>query len=65
MEVQKSASEYLKVIENAGFEVDPESISYPYLWWSRADLGIKENWFGVSPSRVREETLLNVVAVRT
>ena len=64
MEVQKSASEYLRVIENAGFNVTPEAVSYPYLWWSRTDLGIRERFFGISPAPQREETLLNVVAVR-
>lgn len=64
MEVQKSALEYLTLIRAAGFEVDSESISYPYLWWSRSDLGIGERLFGLSPPAVREETLINAVAVR-
>jgi len=64
MDVQKSAPEYVSLIENAGFEIAPESISYPYLWWSRGDLGIRENWFGIAPPGEREETLLNLVAVR-
>ncbi len=64
MDVQKTAPEYLRLIEDAGFEVAPESVSYPYLWWSRGDLGIRENWFGIAPPSVREETLLNLVAVR-
>ena len=64
MDVQKSAPEYLSLIENAGFEVAPESVSYPYLWWSRGDLGIRENWFRIPPPSVREETLLNLIAVR-
>lgn len=64
MEVQKSASEYMDVIEKAGFRVERESVSFPYLWWSRADFGILERLFGVVPSRDREETLLNLVAVR-
>jgi hypothetical protein len=41
-----------------------ESISYPYLWWSRADLGILERWFGVAPPHDLEETLLNLVSVK-
>ncbi len=64
MDVQKSAPEYLSLIENAGFDVAPESVSYPYLWWSRGDLGIRENWFRIPPPSVREETLLNLIAVR-
>ena len=64
MHVQRSASEYLAMIRDAGFIIDPKSISYPYLWWSRPDLGIVERWLGVSPSAVREETLVNLVAVR-
>ena len=64
MEVQKTAPEYLALIRAAGFDVDPRSISYPYLWWSRADLGIMERWFGVMPPAIRDETLINLVAVR-
>ena len=64
MHVQRSASEYLAMISDAGFIVDSKSTSYPYSWWSRPDLGVMERWFGVSPSAVREETLVNLVAVR-
>ncbi len=64
MEVQKTAPEYLALIEQAGFEVTPARTSYPYLWWSRADLGIAEAWFGVRPRAGKAETLVNVVAVR-
>jgi SAM-dependent methyltransferase len=64
MDVQKSAGEYLSLIRNAGFSADPSSISYPYLWWSRSDLGIAERWFGIAPPAEREETLINLVAVR-
>lgn len=64
MEVQKSASEYLSLIKEAGFRVPPQSVSLPYLWWSRGDLGIMENWFGRRPPEGHEETLLNLVAVR-
>ena len=62
MEVQKSAPEYLALIRSAGFNVSPESISYPYLWWSREDLGMIERWFGIKPPSEREETLINLVA---
>ena len=64
MEVQRSAAEYLSMVRAAGFVVAPESISYPYLWWSRLDLGLMERFFGMAPSPNREETLLNLVAVK-
>lgn len=64
MDVQRTAPEYLQMLRQAGFAVADESVSYPYLWWSREDLGILERWFGVEPPRNREETLLNVVAVK-
>lgn len=64
MDVQKSADEYVRMIEAAGFTVDRASISYPYLWWSRRDLGVLERWFGITPPTAREETLINLVAVR-
>jgi hypothetical protein len=53
---------YLELARAAGFA--EESISYPYLWWSRADLGILERWFGVAPPHDLEETLLNLVSVK-
>lgn len=64
MEVQKTADEYLALIRGAGFEVRPESISYPYLWWSREDLGVCERWLGMKPPAQREETLINLVALK-
>ncbi|OWY30433.1 class I SAM-dependent methyltransferase [Herbaspirillum robiniae] len=64
MEVQKTAEEYLALVRSAGFQVAPESVSYPYLWWSREDLGIMERVFGIKPPAVREETLINLVAVK-
>lgn len=64
MEVQRTADEYLQMVRGTGFAVAPESISYPYLWWSRADLGILERWFGIRPPADREETLINLVAVK-
>ena len=64
MEVQRSAEEYQSMIRNAGFSLAPERISYPYLWWSRSDFGLLERWFGVRPPALREETLVNLVAVR-
>jgi ubiquinone/menaquinone biosynthesis C-methylase UbiE len=64
MEVQRSAPEYLQMLRAAGFAVPESAVSYPYLWWSREDLGIMERWFGVRPPADREETLLNLVAVK-
>jgi Methylase involved in ubiquinone/menaquinone biosynthesis len=64
MDVQRTAEEYLAMIRDAGFRVDPGSISYPYLWWSRPDLGLLERAFDIQPPREREETLINLVAVR-
>lgn len=64
MSVQRTAGEYLAMIRRVGFRVEPGSISYPYLWWSRPDLGIFERVFGIRPPLNREETLINLVAVR-
>jgi SAM-dependent methyltransferase len=64
MEVQKSAPEYLALIREAGFEVRPESVSYPFLWWSRPDLGMAETFLGIKPKVEREETLINAAAVK-
>ena len=61
MEVQRSAEEYLTMIRNQGFEFGPENVSFPYLWWSRPDIGMAE-WLGFPVPQKREETLLNVVA---
>lgn len=64
MDVQKTADEYLALIRQSGFEVQPERISYPYLWWSRSDLGIL-NRLGIKKTPapgMRDETLLNLVA---
>ena len=66
MEVQKTADEYLALICRAGFTVDAERISYPYLWWSRSDLGLLSR-LGLRktpPVGKREETLLNLVAFK-
>lgn len=65
MHVQKSAAEYLELVRQAGFRVRPHNVSYPYLWWSRAeDFGLLER-FGlkkVGPPGTRKETLVNLVA---
>ena len=64
MDVQKTADEYLALVRQAGFDVPPEAVSYPYLWWSRADLGLAERLLGIPPKPTREETLINLVGVR-
>jgi ubiquinone/menaquinone biosynthesis C-methylase UbiE len=65
MEAQHSADEYIAMIRAQGFEITPERCSFPYLWWSRSDLGLLER-IGVPPPRpgAREETLINLVAVK-
>jgi SAM-dependent methyltransferase len=65
MEVQRSAGEYETMIRAQGFEFGPANVSYPYLWWSRADLGAREFFrLGVPPQGKREETLVNLVATK-
>ena len=61
---QWSAPEYLGMIRDAGFKICQGSVSYPYLWWSRSDFGLLENLFRVKPPLNREETLVNLVAIR-
>jgi ubiquinone/menaquinone biosynthesis C-methylase UbiE len=64
MHLQRSANEYVAMVRAAGFTVDDKDISYPYLWWSRPDLGLFSLLPGyVTPSHgAREETLVNLVA---
>jgi len=65
MHVQRSAEQYLDMLRDQGFQFDDASVSYPYLWWSRAkDFGLMERWGLMRPKPVgqRDETLLNVVA---
>lgn len=64
MEVQKTAEEYLALIKSTGFQVSDHNISYPYLWWSREDLGIMQYWFRRPVPEQREETLINLVATK-
>ena len=63
MEAQKTADEYVALIRQAGFDLPPQKISLPYLWWSRGDLGLLEK-LGFAPPAEREETLVNAVATR-
>ncbi|TWI66344.1 methyltransferase family protein [Pseudoduganella lurida] len=62
MDVQKTAPEYLAMVRGAGFDVPDSAVSYPFLWWSREDLGLLERVFRIRPPAVREETLINLVA---
>jgi len=64
MHVQKDADEYIDMIRNAGFHISENAVSYPYLWWSRPDLGLGERIFGVKPAEGHAETLVNLVATR-
>lgn len=64
MDVQKTAAEYLALVRAAGFVVPDAQVSYPFLWWSREDLGLAERLLRVRPPAVREETLINLVATR-
>ena len=63
MEAQKTADEYIALIRHAGFDLPPQQISLPYLWWSRGDLGLLEK-LGFPPPAQREETLVNAVATK-
>jgi ubiquinone/menaquinone biosynthesis C-methylase UbiE len=62
MEVQKTAGQYLALVRSAGFDVLPQAISTPFLWWSRPDLGLLERVFGIAPRSDTEQTLINLVA---
>ncbi len=64
MDVQKTAPEYLALVRAAGFSVPDSAVSYPFLWWSREDLGMAETLLRIKPPEVREETLINLVAVK-
>ena len=64
MDVQKTAPEYLAMVRAAGFSVPDSAVSYPFLWWSREDLGVAETLLRIKPPEVREETLINLVAVK-
>ena len=65
MHVQRSAEEYMAMVRAHGFAFEASNVSFPYLWWSRPDLGAME-WLGlrVPPRGEREETLINLAAVR-
>ena len=63
MDVQKTDTEYLQVLEDSGFLINPDSVSRPYTWWSRPDLGLFEK-LGRKPPVDKEETIVNAVAYR-
>ena len=65
MDLQRTADEYQQMIKEAGFKFEKSNVSLPYLWWSRADLGLLE-LIGIKPKPVgiREETLVNLVALK-
>jgi ubiquinone/menaquinone biosynthesis C-methylase UbiE len=64
MDVQKTAPEYLQLVRDAGFNVPDTAISYPFLWWSREDLGMMETILRIAPPKDREETLINLIATK-
>lgn len=64
MHVQKTAEEYLELLRNAGFNINQNAISYPYLWWSRKDFAIMERLFKITPPQNKKETLINLVAIK-
>jgi ubiquinone/menaquinone biosynthesis C-methylase UbiE len=64
MNVQKTAPEYLAMVRDAGFAVPDSAVSYPFLWWSREDLGLLETALRIKPRPHREETLINLAATK-
>ncbi|HEX7250706.1 MAG TPA: methyltransferase domain-containing protein [Burkholderiales bacterium] len=65
MHLQRTAEEYMDMVRAAGFRFGPQNVSFPYLWWSRPDLGALELFgFRVPPQGQREETLVNLAAIR-
>ena len=63
MHLQRSAEEYMAMIRQQGFRFEERNVSLPYLWWSRPDLGAVE-WFGFGVPAERDETLVNLAAVK-
>jgi ubiquinone/menaquinone biosynthesis C-methylase UbiE len=64
MDVQKTAEEYIALVRSAGFDVPEDRISYPYLWWSRYDLAGAREMLRLHRPERREETLVNLVAIK-
>jgi len=66
MHVQRTAAEYMDMLRAQGFRFGAANVSFPYLWWSRSDLGALEFFgFPVPPQGGREETLINLVATKS
>ncbi|MFT2092621.1 class I SAM-dependent methyltransferase [Paraglaciecola sp. 2405UD69-4] len=66
MHVQKTDLEYLELLSKAGFSIDEQQVSRPFLWWSRADLGLWETLTGKTEDpHTREETLINAVLYKS
>ena len=63
MHLQRSADEYMEMVRSHGFRFGPCNVSFPYLWWSRSDLGAME-WLGFGVPEKREETLINLAAIK-
>lgn len=61
MHVQRTADEYIAMLRTQGFLFGEHNVSFPYLWWSRKDVGALE-WFGFPVPNKREETLIYLVA---
>ena len=65
MHLQRSAEEYMAMVRASGYRYEARNTSFPYLWWSRSDLGAMERLgFGVPPPGAREETLINLAAIK-
>ena len=65
MDMQRTAAEYMEMLRAQGFRFGPANVSFPYLWWSRSDLGALEFFgFPVPAQGRREETLINLVATK-
>lgn len=57
MHAQQSATEYLQLIRDAGFEVPEAAIQISTPWWSKPDLGLKEKW-GLTPIKMEPTEIL-------
>jgi SAM-dependent methyltransferase len=42
LHLQRRAADWVGLIRDSGFVVDPERINTPYPWWSRPDFGLRE-----------------------
>ncbi|HHM04755.1 MAG TPA: class I SAM-dependent methyltransferase, partial [Gammaproteobacteria bacterium] len=62
MQVQRSASEYIALVRNAGFTVREKCIHTSSPWWSLPDLGVRER-MGWKGGAEREPAQVRLVAV--